>query len=367
MLTLARAAQGIFAAFITPVARLLVIKLFIKRRAYIFAKLTSIFLLGPLLGPLFGGAITTWLSWRLIFFVNIPIGITALIIIYTRFPIIEHKVTSRFDILGFLLLATALLTALFTIDTLTAATVATHFKAISICVSTLLFFLYYFHNKYKTHPVINLSVFQNKIYRFFILTLTSVRLLAMNMGFIGPLYVQTQLHYSAIQSGLVLTPLIIGAMLATRSINRLMDNFSTRTALMIVLILLIISQCIIADCLLHFSLYPFLLALFATGWASAAFLSINGQHLYSDLTTSLQSAGAVISSAILQLSRGFAIVLVALVLIVSSGQYVLDWQTTLPKSSFAIVMWGSASLLCIPLLLLIWMPKIPSNKATQLR
>jgi len=360
MLVASRAFQGIFAAFISPVARILIIKLFTDR-AQVFAKLSSIILLGPLLGPLIGGAITTWLTWRFIFFVNIPIGIAILWIISTRFPTIASNVAGRFDTRGFILLALALLTTLFTIDTLTDANIAADFKFISIGLSILLFFLYYLHNKNIQHPIINLAVFKNRIYRFFSILLTSIRLLAMNMGFIGPLYVQTQLHYSAIQSGLTIAPAMIGALLASRSIHLLLRKFNGRMLYISLFAIVIATQLLIAYCMLHFNLYLFLGTLLVTGWATTALMAINGQHLYHDLDKTLQSAGALISSAIIQLGRGFAIALIALVLIVSSGHYTLDWQTALPKLSYAIVMWISAGLLFVSALSLRWMPIISTT------
>ena len=70
------------------------------------------------------------------------------------------------------------------------------------------------------------------------------------------------------------------------------------------------------------------------------------------------SPGATISSAIVQLSRGFAIAFIAMILIITSGQYNLDWQTALPKLSYAIVMWISAGLLLINMGAFKWMPKV---------
>ena len=78
MLVAARVAQGIGAAMMMPVGRLTIVRSFPKHellRAMNFVIVPA--LIGPLLGPTVGGLIVHWLSWREIFFVNIPVGLAA--------------------------------------------------------------------------------------------------------------------------------------------------------------------------------------------------------------------------------------------------------------------------------------------------
>jgi len=79
MLVAARILQGMGAALMTPVGRLAIVRTFAKSEllgAMSFIIIPA--LIGPLLGPTVGGLIVHWLSWREIFFVNVPVGLVAL-------------------------------------------------------------------------------------------------------------------------------------------------------------------------------------------------------------------------------------------------------------------------------------------------
>src|ERR1700692_3190173 len=83
MLVAARILQGLGAAMMTPVGRLAIIRTFAKSELLVAMNFVIIpALIGPLLGPTVGGLIVHSLSWREIFFVNVPMGIAALWIIW---------------------------------------------------------------------------------------------------------------------------------------------------------------------------------------------------------------------------------------------------------------------------------------------
>ncbi|HXD52926.1 MAG TPA: MFS transporter, partial [Burkholderiales bacterium] len=74
--TVARFIQGVGGAMMVPVGRIIIFRV-VERSEYIRAMnyLSVPAMLGPAAGPLLGGFITTYLHWRLIFFINIPVGI----------------------------------------------------------------------------------------------------------------------------------------------------------------------------------------------------------------------------------------------------------------------------------------------------
>ncbi len=87
MLVASRILQGVGAAFMMPVGRIALLKTFPKSgilRAMNFVIIPA--LLGPLLGPLTGGVIVHWLPWRMIFLINIPIGIVGLWLVKKHMP-----------------------------------------------------------------------------------------------------------------------------------------------------------------------------------------------------------------------------------------------------------------------------------------
>src|SRR5476651_1708181 len=87
MLVAARLLQGIGAAMMMPVGRLTIIRTFPKSELLAAMNFVIIpALIGPLLGPTVGGLIVHWLSWREIFFVNVPVGLTALYLAHRYMP-----------------------------------------------------------------------------------------------------------------------------------------------------------------------------------------------------------------------------------------------------------------------------------------
>ncbi|MEM9243304.1 MAG: MFS transporter, partial [Pseudomonadota bacterium] len=360
-LVLSRGLQGMFGAFISPVCRLMVVQLFKQRLAEVMAKIVPIFLMGPLLGPLIGGAITTMISWRLIFFINIPVGLFTLAIIFLRFPRHQSEVNYRFDIIGFVILSAALVSGLFVIETLTVQMVSNLLKIALLIVSISLFFSYCFYANKRQHPIIALDAFRNKSYSYFTVILMTTQFFIGNMGFITPLYVQTQYHYSAWESGLTLTPIVAGALMSKYLLKYIRDQFDDKRIIISLWIVFIAIQFSMAEMMLHFNLYILLLLLFINGFGIGIMMPVISQNIYGGLSKKLAGDGAIINTALRQAMQAFAISFVVLVLILASSQIKLDWHTVLPKSSYATLMLVNAIGMIVTMLLFRRMPKITTE------
>lgn len=104
MLIAARVPQGISAAMMMPVGRMAIVRTFPKGellRAMNFVIIPA--LLGPLLGPTVGGLTVHWLSWRDIFFVNVPVGLVALRFGHKYMPDYRSESPQPLDVRGLLL------------------------------------------------------------------------------------------------------------------------------------------------------------------------------------------------------------------------------------------------------------------------
>src|ERR1700692_4859380 len=99
-----RVLQGCGGAMMLPVGRLTMVRTFPKSeliRAMSFVAVPG--LIGPMVGPLLGGLITGYFHWSVIFFVNVPIGLIGLYLVYRYLPDYREKATPRVDLVGLIL------------------------------------------------------------------------------------------------------------------------------------------------------------------------------------------------------------------------------------------------------------------------
>src|ERR1700690_334122 len=104
VLVACRILQGCGGAMMVPVGRLTMVRTFAKSelvRAMSFVAIPG--LVGPMLGPIAGGLIVGYLHWRVIFFVNVPIGLIGLYMVYLHLPDYREEHTNPLDVAGLLL------------------------------------------------------------------------------------------------------------------------------------------------------------------------------------------------------------------------------------------------------------------------
>src|SRR5215469_13540588 len=104
MLVLTRILQGLGGAMMTPVGRLIMLRSFPKSELVTaMSYVTLPALIGPAIGPLVGGFLTTYINWRWIFYINIPMGALGILLAYRFAENFRASAVSRFDFVGFLL------------------------------------------------------------------------------------------------------------------------------------------------------------------------------------------------------------------------------------------------------------------------
>src|ERR1700720_4472793 len=101
LLVACRVLQGCGGAMLLPVGRLTMVRAFAKSELIGAMSLVAIpGLIGPMLGPLLGGLIIAYFHWSVIFFVNIPIGLCGLVLVYRHLPNYREQRNHPLDIIG---------------------------------------------------------------------------------------------------------------------------------------------------------------------------------------------------------------------------------------------------------------------------
>ncbi|HUA13248.1 MAG TPA: MDR family MFS transporter [Candidatus Sulfotelmatobacter sp.] len=223
-----RALQGIGAGGLISLAQTIIGDIVSPRqRGKYLAYIGAMFGVASVAGPLLGGLITDDLSWRWVFYVNLPIGIAALIAISTRLHLPIKKIKHRIDYVGAVLLTLAVVP-------LILATVwggVTYAWGSSTIVSlfagsaiSALFFVFW-EKKAASEPIIPMNLFANSVFSVSVLLslLAGIAMFA-TILFI-PEFQQIVKGYSPVKSGLLLLPLVAGMLTALITTGRLITRY----------------------------------------------------------------------------------------------------------------------------------------------
>jgi MFS transporter, DHA2 family, multidrug resistance protein len=242
-LIVARIIQGAGGGALIPVSQAVLLESFPpEKHGVAMATFGMGVVVAPILGPTLGGWITDNYSWRWIFYINVPVGIFAVLMVQTFVedpPYIKHARIQRVDFLGFALLAVWLGTLQIILDKgqqedWFASLWLRWFAAISI-----LCFLGFLLRELRTaHPIVNLRVLKNRNFSAGVMMITTLGAVLYGTTAALPIFLQTLMGYPALESGLTLSPRGVGAFITTFIIGRLVGRVRNRVLITIGFILL---------------------------------------------------------------------------------------------------------------------------------
>ena len=205
-----RAIQGFGAGALLPLGMTIVGDIYsLERRARMQGWFSGVWGLSSILGPLLGGLITDHLSWRWVFFLNIPFGLLAGTIIALALVEPRSRRDSRVDYLGVLLLIVSLSLLLISLDQFKDGE-PTPGKSLALITAVILLALFVFQQRRTEDPILPLHLFNDRMFSAAALNgLFSGMALFGAISFI-PLFVQGVLGTGATEAGWAITPLMLG-------------------------------------------------------------------------------------------------------------------------------------------------------------
>jgi len=240
-LVAARAAQGVAAAAVMAVSLSLIAHQFdeVARRAQALAGYAFVCAGGNIAGVLLGGALTTALSWRWIFLINVPIGILvyALCTIATL-PEKQERKHTTLDALGAALITAAMMVTMFSILNAAKAGWGSTQTLLALGSALLLFGFFIMIETRVEEPVIPLGLFRQRNFAVSVVVGALWAGAHATWTFISTLYLQGILGYNALKAGLAfLPPTIIAALLPLGTSRRLILRFGSKPPLVTGLLL----------------------------------------------------------------------------------------------------------------------------------
>ena len=184
-------------------------------------------LLGPILGPIIGGALIDSASWHWIFLINIPIGVIALVYAWRALPKDHVEPSQSFDFLGMVLLSPGLALFLYGVSSIPEAGTILDTKVLSFMVAGLILILAFIPwalSARNDHPLIDVRLFGNKELTVAVVTLSIFAMAFFGASLLFPLYYQQVRGQDALHAGLLMAPQGLGAMVTMPLAGMLSDR-----------------------------------------------------------------------------------------------------------------------------------------------
>ncbi|MDL2216375.1 multidrug transporter subunit MdtD [Desulfovibrio sp. OttesenSCG-928-M14] len=327
LLVASRVLQGIGGALLVPVGRLAILRA--VPRAHLAEALSFITLpglIGPLIGPTLGGLLVRYASWQWIFLINLPVGLVGIFLTLRCMPGQDEKNSAAFDGGGFLLFALFMTGCTLSMESLGEEALSLSTRLITGGAALAALALYVRHAAKVAEPLFAPRLFRTRNFTVGIAGNLFARFGMGAMPFLTPLLLQLGLGYSAVQAGLAMLPITLGAIIGKSFVSRLIQalgypRFLTLNTLLVSAMLaayaLIDPGIPLAIILGIFTLAGIVNSLQFTGMNTIALL---------DLPDSDAGSGNSLLSAVMQLAMSMGVAMAAALLDVctSGGQTTLQ-------------------------------------------
>jgi len=234
LLVVARLLQGAGGAMMIPVGRLVLLRS-VDRADLVSAMSWFLVpgLIGPILGPPVGGLFVTYLNWRWIFYINVPIGVLGVVLASIFIQNTRSTTRSPFDLWGFVLSGVSLACLLFGFETTSRGVGETSvaFGLIGAGVVSGAAYVVYAQRRRRVTPILDLSLMRIKTFRVSVIAGSLTRITQGAQPFLLPLMMQLAFGMSAAESGLLTFGTACGAVMMKAVAAPLLRRFGFRNAL----------------------------------------------------------------------------------------------------------------------------------------
>lgn len=334
--TAMRVVQGIGGAMMVPVGRLAVLRTTGKEDLIrVIAIITWPGLVAPVIGPPLGGLITTYSSWRWIFYLNLPLGLIGIVLSWRFIGNTREDARRPFDAVGFILCGIACTTLMYAVELFGSSDTRWREAFVFLAIGSVAGATALFHLRRAHAPVVDLSAFRLKTFAVALGAGSLFRIAVGVVPFLVPLMFQVGFGMNPLESGLLTFAVFAGNLLMKPFTAAIMSRFGFRTVLLA-------NGAFAAAMLAAMSLlspatpYVWIIALLFVGGLSRSLLFTALATLsFADVPKSQMSGASTLSSTLQQMTMGMGVAFGAIALRTSAWLHGHDAQS-IASSDFSL-------------------------------
>ena len=304
----------LFRSMMVPVGRLTLVRTFAKSelvRTMSFVAIPS--LVAPMLGPIAGGLIVGYFHWRVIFFVNIPIGLIGLYMVYLHLPDYRESQIHALDAVGFLLFGSGVALLSYVLEIFGEHTLNGPELLGMLATAAVLLASYGFRAARTRNPLLLLSLFRIRTFRAAVSGSFFTRIGIGGIPFLFPLLYQVGLGFTPIQSGLMLMPQAVASMSMKFAMPKILSRIGYRGVLVSNTVILGLLITLFATIGLDTPVALIVMQTFCFGFFTSLQYTSMNTLVYADVGAEQTSSASTIASTMQQMSISFGVASASLV------------------------------------------------------
>jgi len=342
-----RVLQGMGGALMVPVGRLAVLRTTPKHQLITaIATLTWPALVAPIIGPPLGGFITSYADWRWIFFINVPLGIVAIILALRIIPDLHDDERRPFDTPGFIATTIAMVSLVYAMESM-GAQHSQGFLTLGLLVLGAVTLIYALRHFQRTQwPMIRLDAMQVPTFRVTMYGGSLFRASISAVPFLLPLMFQVGFGMDAFHSGLLVLAVFVGNLTIKPATTPLIRRLGFRKLLLINGALNVLSLLACAFISPQTPVWLIMLILYLGGvFRSIQFTAVS-TLAFADVPSAQMSYANTLFSTATQLAVGLGITLGAIGIRIGEKMGDLLGMTSVPGISFRLA-FVAIALICL--------------------
>lgn len=310
-----RAVQGIAAGFIAPLTMTIMFDVSApSKQAMTMSYFSMVVMIAPISGPTIGGYLTDYLNWRWIFFVNLPLGVPALLLVWWLLPS-RPLVPRRLDIFGFSALAIGLGVLQLMLDRGQSKDWFSSWEIIVefvIAVSALWIFIV--HSRNVRQPLFRRELYRNVNFVISVGFMAIMGASVVGLSAVLPMMYQSVYSYPVIDTGLLMAPRGIGVMIASFFAGKIIRYVDARYVIVLGYLIAASGMWIMTSWSLDMDFYPILWAGFIQGLGFGLIVAPMNLLAFATLPPSLRPDGSSLMALFRSLGGSVGISLIVTML-----------------------------------------------------